>query len=210
MPPLTSLSHDQWLQAAHTHTASGGWRAAERVARDALCDAPPPRSGVGERVPVHALFRGAIEACVEAGQLRPARSLLDALEASGRPGGPSEYSALMRGCWKSRDWSSAVELVHRARSAGPKTTCTIGVYALAIAACEDAGRVDDALSLYALGVEDGAFHHWHKDEPFSLDLHGFTCATAACAVSWSSADSGLVRLVGSSGLLTGAHGCVVV
>ena len=184
VPPLKSLSHEQWLQAASTQRASGGWRAAERVARDALCDAPPPRTGVGERVPVHALFLGAMEACVEAGQLREALGLLDSLEASGRPGGTSEYSAVMRGCWKARDWSSAVELVHRARSGGRATTCTIGVYALAIAACEDAGKDDDALSLYALGVEDGAFHHWHKDEPFSLDLHGFTCATAACAVRY--------------------------
>ena len=41
---------------------------------------------------------------------------------------------------------------------------------------------EDGVRLYEQGVEDGTFSHWHADEPFSLDLHGFTQPTAAAAV----------------------------
>ena len=38
------------------------------------------------------------------------------------------------------------------------------------------------MELYAGAVEAGVLSHWREDEPFSLDVHGMSAATAACAV----------------------------
>ena len=61
---------------------------------------------------------------------------------------------------------------------------TVGMYASAISACDAAGKHDEALQLYKLGFDAKCFDHWHKDEAFSIDLHGFTQACAACAVRY--------------------------
>mmetsp|Transcript_17079 Transcript_17079/g.25714 ORF Transcript_17079/g.25714 Transcript_17079/m.25714 type:complete len:142 (+) Transcript_17079:32-457(+) len=40
------------------------------------------------------------------------------------------------------------------------------------------------MRVYALGLQDGAIRHWREDEPFALDLHGFSVHTAECAVRY--------------------------
>ena len=63
----------------------------------------------------------------------------------------------------------------------------VDLYAHAIGGCEDAGKSEDGVHLYALGVEDGVFSHWHAEEPFSLDLHGFSQPIMAMAVRYRAA-----------------------
>jgi len=176
---LVGLSHDEWLEAGRR--SADKWRAATRVARAALADAPAPRMGVTETVPVHSLCTDAIEACARASEWRAGIDLLRELEASGRDAGPSAYVAALRGCGLAGESSAAIALVHRARS-HDRAQCTVGVYSSAIEVCAEAERFDEAMELYALGVKDGTYHHWHDDEPFSLDLHGYTQAAAVCAV----------------------------
>jgi hypothetical protein len=61
---------------------------------------------------------------------------------------------------------------------------TVGLYSQVIGACDDAGEAAKAVEIYALGVQDKVFTHWHAGEPFSLDLHMFSQATAVSAVRY--------------------------
>lgn len=170
-----------WLRAARE--ARGDWRAVASIARASLREAPPPaaRFSTRERLPVKSLFTNAIEACANASEWRAGIELLRELEGSGREAGAAAYIAALHGCTQGGEWAAAVALLQRAR-ARPQWECTPGMYSAAIAACEAAGKPDEADELYAHAVDDGAFSHWHASEPFSLDLHGFTPGTAACAV----------------------------
>ena len=38
------------------------------------------------------------------------------------------------------------------------------------------------MELYAQAVDARLLSHWREDEPFSLDVHGMSAPTAACAV----------------------------
>lgn len=174
---VSGLSHDEWLRVGRRNVHH--WSAATAVARTALREAPLPRLGVLDAIPVCSLYGEAVEACANASEWRTADRLLRELEASGREASSGAYAAAIRSCGS--EWPMAVDLVHRAR-ARDRSQATVGVYSSAIEACESAGQLDDAMELYALGVADDTFHHWHADEPFSLDLHGFTQATAVCAV----------------------------
>jgi len=117
----------------------------------------------------------------EAEEWRTSIQQLRDIEASGQAG-YIEYSECMQLCRENGEWRVNIQLLHRARRR--EVTPLVDLYAQAIGACEDAGRVDDALQLYALALEDGAFKHWHADEPFSLDLHGFSQPCAAAAVRY--------------------------
>lgn len=41
------------------------------------------------------------------------------------------------------------------------------------------------MQTYAQGVEAGALVHWREDEPFSIDVHGFSQHSAVCAVRYA-------------------------
>jgi hypothetical protein len=149
------LSHDEWLLSGRTAREANQWRAAATVARAALRAAPEaPLLGLGEHMPVRALFADAIGACADAGAWRDGGYLLREFEASGREVGSMLYTEAARACWAGGEWSAAVSLVRRARR-NERGECTVGVFAHAIAACESAGQIDEAMELYALGVEDG-------------------------------------------------------
>ena len=92
------------------------------------------------------------------------------------------YAEAMRAC---RGWgmsATIVALLHRARRRG--IHCPVGMYAQAIGALDADGDLDAAMQIYTLGVEDGRLSHWHRGEPFSIDLHGFSVPCAACAVRY--------------------------
>ena len=99
--------------------------------------------------------------------------------ASGQAAHCDEYNAAMKACREGGEWRCNILLLQRARRRG--VAPLVDLYAQAIGACEDAYAVDESSKLYALGVQDNVFSHWHDKEPFSLDLHGFSqaCATAA-------------------------------
>ena len=178
------LTIDEWMS---TIRAASNWSAAADIARTALRRAPPPRLGVGELVPLQPLFTHAIASCADASEWETGIELLRELERSGRVVSPSVYTEAIRGCGEGGDWSAAVALLHRARSRGDMAgsqSVTVGMYASAISACDAAGKHDEALQLYKLGFDAKCFDHWHKDEAFSIDLHGFTQACAACAVRY--------------------------
>ena len=143
------------------------------------------RLGVGELVPLQPLFTHAIASCADASEWKTGIELLRELERSGRVVSPSVYTEAIRGCGEGGDWSAAVALLHRARGRGDMAgsrSVTVGMYASAISACDAAGKHDEALQLYKLGFDAKCFDHWHKDEAFSIDLHGFTQSCAVCAV----------------------------
>ena len=187
--PLRSLpgglAHAHWLRVGSALCAGGHWQVAAQVARAATQAAASRAAPAG--IPLAELFVGAIGACADAGDWKEACRLLRLREeqssACGGPPEQTEYGDAVRACHESGEWRRASSLLQRARERGVK--CTQGMYALAIAGCDAAGRADEALELYALAVGDKVFSHWHQGEAFSLDLHGFSQPTAACAVRYA-------------------------
>lgn len=107
---------------------------------------------------------------------------LRTLEASGHVASVIEYSAAMNACREAGEWRCCELLLQRARQRS--ITPLVDLYAIAIGACDDAGQPEDGVRLYEQGVEEGTFSHWHAEEPFSLDLHGFSQPCAASAVRY--------------------------
>merc|ERR1712087_1053036 len=62
--------------------------------------------------------------------------------------------------------------------------CGRAAYAQGIRAAELSGQADEAMQIYALALQAGAFKHWKEEEPFTIDLHGFSVHAAACAVRY--------------------------
>jgi len=95
-------------------------------------------------------------------------------------GGGAPVPPTLRALADARKWEEAVSTLRSARAEGVR--CDRGSYTQAIRAAGESGQTDEAMSLYALALEDGVFSHWRSDEPFTLDLDRFAAQTAACAV----------------------------
>ena len=176
--PSAGLSREEWTLVSQ-HTCDH-WENAAAVAR-AAASIDTGHGGL----PVQACFETAIAACADAKLPVEAMQLLHELEA--RDGDGSElwaaYCDAMRACRAASDMRRSELLLHRARKRG--VSPLVDLYAHAIGTCEEAGEVDKAVELYATGVEhDHALSHWHPEEPFSLDLHGFSQPVATAAVRY--------------------------
>lgn len=180
---LSRLSRSEWIRISHDAHAAGHWHITAKLASEAAALENSRSNHRHSRLPVEELFSVAIDACANATQWRQSVDLLRELEASGRTATFADYDATMRACRDGGEWRVGVLLLRRARTRGDLAPM-VDLYAHAIGGCEDAGKSEDGVHLYALGVEDGVFSHWHAEEPFSLDLHGFSQPTAAMAVRY--------------------------
>lgn len=129
--------------------------------------------------PTAVAYEAAIWACARSAQSRPARELLRDMTERGLCT-PAAYTAAASACRAAGEWQPTRELVLRARAEGLQ--CDRFLYMQAIDACADAAMMEEAMQLYALAVQSGAISHWIDKEPLTMDLHGFTQQTAACAV----------------------------
>jgi len=131
--------------------------------------------------PAAAAFANAIRACADAREWQGACGLLESMDERSLDirGG---LAAAVRACAVAGQWEKGSELIRSSRARGIK--CCVAAYTHAIKAAEDAGQYDEAMALYSYGVEDGIFSHWLEDEPLTIDLHGFSVHTAACAIRY--------------------------
>lgn len=132
--------------------------------------------------PLAELFAAAIGACADAGEWRTALALLRELEGAGARADVVLYTEAARACRAGGEWARTISLLNRARECGHSSS--VGLYSQVIGALDDANQPAKMVEIYALGVEDKVFSHWHAGEPFSLDLHKFSQATAVSAVRY--------------------------
>ena len=186
--PLQSLpgglSHEDWFQISMSLRDGGHWQATVQLAYSAAHVAAASNATT---LPVHQLFDTAFTACADSSACSDAFLLLRKYEKSSSVictlPGIHEYGEVLRACSNCGEWRRAVSLLRRARNCGLKPTPSM--YANAITSCDSAGRADESVELYALAYSDKVFNHWHPSEAFSLDLHGFNAAVAACAVRYA-------------------------
>lgn len=129
--------------------------------------------------PTAVAYEAAIWACARSAQWRLACELLRDMTDRGLST-PGAYTAAASACRAAGEWQPTRELLLRARAEGLE--CDRFLYMQAIDACADAAMEEEAMQLYALAVQSGVISHWLDDEPLTMDLHGFTQQTAACAV----------------------------
>ena len=188
-------NREDWL--ARARRASGCHEAASGLARAALTasrgSSHSSSSGggdatVGTAVPVCEVFETALAASADAGEWRAALELLDELESSGVVPATALYTEAARACRAGGEWARTISLLNRVRERqqveGARGGGAVGLYSQVIGACDDAGQSAKMVELYALAVQEGVFRHWHDDEPFSMDLHRFSQATAVSAVRY--------------------------
>lgn len=129
--------------------------------------------------PTAVAYEAAIWACARSAEWRLACELLRDMTDRGLRT-PGAFTAAASACRAAGEWQPTRELLLRARAEGIE--CDRFLYMQAIDACADAAMEEEAMQLYALAVQSGAISHWLDDEPLTMDLHGFTQQTAACAV----------------------------
>jgi len=129
--------------------------------------------------PTAVAYEAAIWACARSAEWRLACELLRDMTDRGLRT-PGAFTAAASACRAAGEWQPTRELLLRARAEGVE--CDRFLYMQAIDACADAAMEEEAMQLYALAVQSHAIGHWLDDEPLTIDLHGFTQQTAACAV----------------------------
>lgn len=195
------LRREDWLERAQLAVSTGGHEAVSQLALSALSlrsssigssdnhsssssKSRNAAEGGDEEPPLVELFVTAIGACADAGEWRDALKLLRELEEAGDATDLAPYTEAARSCRAGGEWARAISLLNRVRERGHSMRGTVGLYSQVIGACDDAGEAAKAVEIYALGVQDKVFTHWHAGEPFSLDLHMFSQATAVSAVRY--------------------------
>jgi hypothetical protein len=194
------LRREDWLERAQLAVSTGGHEAVSQLALSALSlrsssigssdnhssssSSRNAAEGGDEEPPLVELFVTAIGACADAGEWRDALKLLRELEDAGDATDLAPYTEAARACRAGGEWARAISLLNRVRERGHSMRGTVGLYSQVIGACDDAGEAAKAVEIYALGVQDKVFTHWHAGEPFSLDLHMFSQATAVSAVRY--------------------------
>lgn len=128
------------------------------------------------------LYGAALSACSHAAEWKGAVNLLQTMENWGLEVDGSHYTQVIRACSRAGEWERAQSLLLRARVEGRKLN-RFG-YSHVVDACERANQTEVAMHVYGLGVQDGAISHWLEEEPFALELHGFSEHMAACAVRY--------------------------
>ena len=127
--------------------------------------------GEGE-FPQKEVFGAHLSACASSGDWETACSLLDLMPSALVAVEGAHYTSAIRACRRAGEWRCAMTLLQDARSLGLKFNHF--AYSHVVDSCDAAGQGEEAMQAYVLGVQDGAICHWNEEEPFSIDLHGFS------------------------------------
>merc|ERR1740124_2148488 len=165
------LNEEEYASLISLAGAADNWQLAVSLLRER------DERGLSLSAPTHL---AALWACARAAQWRVALDLLEEMELYGLPNTANAFTAASSACRAAGEWAAAVALLQRARARG--VHCDGFLYMHVIDACEEAGQQCEAMEVYAQAAEAGVLSHWRDDEPFSIDVHGLSAPTAACAV----------------------------